>query len=392
MVCAPRALDAPVAQRVLQLLHRRGSDPRAIVETLCCNCALGPAASDCGALMAGRRRRTAPGGEARRRPPAPAVGRPRPPAANSGVRPSPVVPQRPSSSRPARATISSTLALAGVLCLAGLATFSAATPAMAANNPAPSPPASSSSGGPAPAYRCAFNVDTDAFTGAFGTASAIGWLGDHDSVITCLGGTFLIQDGPQGFFVNDGFGALRRARRPPGTMPTATCPHRSPPSTPDGAHIAITEFADRIVVGGHPYVAVYSRVRVANPTSQPITVDPQPSPSLVPLDTSTRYRPAREGRSTTTMSSRPTVSAGRIPGRARMRSPAPAASTPTSSTCGPSGTHSSVRSHRSACPTPHWSTHTRAASSRRRSLAEGTTSTPASTGTKASTATTSSAF
>jgi hypothetical protein len=28
--------------------------------------------------------------------------------------------------------------------------------------------------GPAPAYRCAFNVNTDAFTGADGTASAIG--------------------------------------------------------------------------------------------------------------------------------------------------------------------------------------------------------------------------
>ncbi|HUC06015.1 MAG TPA: hypothetical protein VL961_11495, partial [Acidimicrobiales bacterium] len=60
--------------------------------------------------------------------------------------------------------------------------------------------------GPAPDYRCAFNVETDAFTGADGTASAIGWLGDHNSVITCLGGTFVIQDGPDGLFQDDGFG------------------------------------------------------------------------------------------------------------------------------------------------------------------------------------------
>ena len=60
--------------------------------------------------------------------------------------------------------------------------------------------------GPAPAYRCPFNVATDAFTGADATASAIGWLGDHNSVITCLGGTFVVQDGPGDLFQDDGFG------------------------------------------------------------------------------------------------------------------------------------------------------------------------------------------
>ena len=95
-------------------------------------------------------------------------------------------------------------------------------------------------------------------------------------------------------------------------MPTATCPHKSRRSTSGGAKVAITEFADRIVVGGHPYVAVYSRVRVADPTSHPLTVDPEASPSLVALDRgSDTVQP--EGWWTTTTSSSPTASARRYP-------------------------------------------------------------------------------
>ena len=57
--------------------------------------------------------------------------------------------------------------------------------------------------GPASRYDCAFNVNTDAFTGAFATASAIGWEANQQGVVTCLGGTFLIQDG---FYRDYGFG------------------------------------------------------------------------------------------------------------------------------------------------------------------------------------------
>ncbi len=174
------------------------------------------------------------------------------------------------------------LALAGTICL-GLASVGGTTPASATGDPAPQSPASSSSGGPAQAYRCAFNLNTDAFTGAFGTASAIGWLGDHNSVITCLGGTFVVQEGPGGYFVNYGFGLYSGQKMTwddaDGYLPAQVTSFDS-----GGARIAITEFADRLVVAGHPYVAVYSRVHVSNPTSHPITVDPQASPSLVALN------------------------------------------------------------------------------------------------------------
>jgi len=51
------------------------------------------------------------------------------------------------------------------------------------------------------------------------------------------------------------------------------------------ARVRISELADRIVVGGQPFVAVYSRVEVRNPTSHTIVADPQPTPGLVALAT-----------------------------------------------------------------------------------------------------------
>ncbi len=40
---------------------------------------------------------------------------------------------------------------------------------------------------------CAINLVNDAFTGAYGTASAIGWAGNEHGVVTCLGGRFHVQ-------------------------------------------------------------------------------------------------------------------------------------------------------------------------------------------------------
>ncbi len=50
-----------------------------------------------------------------------------------------------------------------------------------------------------------------------------------------------------------------------------------------GARVSITNFGDRVTIGGHAYVVIYSRVAVTNPTAQTLTIDPQPSPGLIPL-------------------------------------------------------------------------------------------------------------
>ena len=137
--------------------------------------------------------------------------------------------------------------------------------------------------GPQQAYRCSFNVTTDAFTGADGTASAIGWQGDHNSVITCLGGTYVVQDGPDGLFQDFGFG-IYDGQRATWADAGGYLPAQVTTFTTGGATVAITEFADRVVLGGDPYVAVYSRVHVDNPTGHTVTADPLASPALVPLD------------------------------------------------------------------------------------------------------------
>ncbi len=133
--------------------------------------------------------------------------------------------------------------------------------------------------GPAPAYDCRLNLDTDAFTGADGTASEIGWEGNHQGVVTCLGGTFFVQDGVYrdfGFGVYDG--APTTWNDAEGYLPAQVTSFQR-----RGADIAITEFADQLVIDGNSYVAVYSRVAVRNATDRSIKVNPEPSPGLVPL-------------------------------------------------------------------------------------------------------------
>jgi hypothetical protein len=137
--------------------------------------------------------------------------------------------------------------------------------------------------GPASKYDCKLTVTVaaDAFTGADGTASEIGWEGNQQGVVTCLGGTFLIQDG---FYQDYGFGIYSGA---PTTWSDADgyLPAQITSFGHSGAKVSITEFADRLVLGGNAYVAVYSRVAVSNPTAHVVVADPEASAGLVPLDT-----------------------------------------------------------------------------------------------------------
>jgi hypothetical protein len=166
----------------------------------------------------------------------------------------------------------------------GLLTASLADPATAgALGPETAGPAAArtvAAVGPASTYDCALNVTTGAFTGADGTASAIGWPGNYQGVVTCLGGTFVVQDNlykDYGFGIYDG--APMTWQDADGYLPAQITTFHT-----DGAVVAITDFADRVVIGGHAYVAVYSRVAVTNPTNRVVEADPEPSAGLVPLD------------------------------------------------------------------------------------------------------------
>ncbi len=137
-----------------------------------------------------------------------------------------------------------------------------------------------SGGGPAKQYDCTYNTSTEAFTGAYATASAIGWEGNDQGVVTCLGGTFYVQNGIDR---NYGFGLYN------GTTTTWTdadgyLPAQITTFHDSGATVAITEFADKIVIGGDDYVALYARVAVDNTTSHLVEANPDASGALIPLD------------------------------------------------------------------------------------------------------------
>lgn len=111
-------------------------------------------------------------------------------------------------------------------------------------------------------------------------SSAIGWLGNSQGANACLGGSFYV---PNGIDTTYGFGVYNNS---PTTWTNADgyLPALVTSFTSAGARVSITNFGDRVVIGGNPYVLIYSRVAVHNPTSQTVTVDPQPSSGLVPLN------------------------------------------------------------------------------------------------------------
>ncbi|MGD0378954.1 MAG: hypothetical protein ABSC30_03110 [Acidimicrobiales bacterium] len=124
-------------------------------------------------------------------------------------------------------------------------------------------------------------MNTDAFTGADGTASEIGWEGNYQGVVTCLGGTFYVQDDINrdfGFGIYDGTATTWTDAD--GYLPAQVTTFRR-----SGAIVSITEFADKLEINGDAYVAVYSRVAVRNSTDRVVMADPDASAGLVPLDT-----------------------------------------------------------------------------------------------------------
>jgi hypothetical protein len=125
-----------------------------------------------------------------------------------------------------------------------------------------------------PPYPCA------ATGGPNADAAAIGWLGNAQGATACLGGSFYV---PNGINTEYGFGVYNYTRTT-WTNSGGYLPALVTGFTDDGAKISITNFGDEVTIGGHRYVAIYSRVAVHNPTGRAVTIDPQPTPGLVPLN------------------------------------------------------------------------------------------------------------
>ncbi len=184
--------------------------------------------------------------------------------------------------------------LVGVLSLGSLAF--AAVPATGTAATAPTTTA--------PPYNCAPNGPAGSQTvyGTFGDASAIGWAGNSQGVVACLGGSFWVDtSGPDGgpgsastaavSGTTYGYGVYDDSKtswvNADGYLPAMVTSFSR-----DGAKISITNFGDQLTVGGHSYVIIYSRVAVTNPTGAAITVDPQASAGLIPLNSASDTVPA----------------------------------------------------------------------------------------------------
>jgi hypothetical protein len=158
---------------------------------------------------------------------------------------------------------------------AAVLTVTLAASGAAAVSASASASADASSGAP---YPCPAGGGPNFTSGV--DASAIGWFGNGQGATACLGGSFYV---PNGIDTTYGFGVYNDS---PTTWTNADgyLPALVTSFTSGGARVSITNFGDRVVIGGNPYVLIYSRVAVHNPTSQPVTVDPQPSAGLVPLN------------------------------------------------------------------------------------------------------------
>jgi hypothetical protein len=156
----------------------------------------------------------------------------------------------------------------------------------------------------APPYNCSPNGPAGSQTvyGTFGDASVIGWAGNSQGVVACLGGSFWVDtSGPDGgpgsastaavTGTTYGYGVYDDSpttwTNADGYLPAlVTTFHRS------GATISITNVGDDVTIGGHAYVIIYSRVSVTNPTASTISIDPQASAGLIPLNSAPDAVPA----------------------------------------------------------------------------------------------------
>jgi hypothetical protein len=170
--------------------------------------------------------------------------------------------------------------------------------ALAAGVTVAAPPASAAAAAAAAAapYNCTPNGPAGSQTvyGTFGDASVIGWAGNSQAVVACLGGSFWVDtSGPGGGPGSNSTAAVSGTTygygvyddspttwvNADGYLPAlVTTFHR------DGATISITNFGDDVTIGGHAYVIIYSRVSITNPGGTAMTIDPQPSAGLIPLN------------------------------------------------------------------------------------------------------------
>ena len=112
-------------------------------------------------------------------------------------------------------------------------------------------------------------------------SAVIGWDGDKDAAVAHRDGSFDIRAGKN---VTARFGIYNNPSSLQWSNAGGYYPALVTAFERDNTTVKITNFGDKVTVGGHDYVAVYSRVTVFDHDSVAHTEDPAPSSSLVPLN------------------------------------------------------------------------------------------------------------
>ena len=118
--------------------------------------------------------------------------------------------------------------------------------------------------------------------------SVLGWEGNYYAPFAYLSGSFFAR-GVTGTYTQGGagycgtmfsFGVFGAYPHPPGTvqwsMGDGYLPALTTSFTSGNIAVSLTNFADRVAMGGHAFELVYSRVAVTNEGTSTETVDKQP--------------------------------------------------------------------------------------------------------------------
>ena len=164
--------------------------------------------------------------------------------------------------------------------LRAVVVLSSVTVIAAALTPAAASAAAVQTSGPS----CGTSTTTEYAQGT--TAAAIGWAGNDEAVVACLSGSFVVKNTGQLYGYGIYTGGATTWVNAGGYLPALTTSFRS-----GDAKVSITNFGDKVTIGGNPFVVIYSRVTVTNPTDRPITADPKPTSNLIPLGAAPERRP-----------------------------------------------------------------------------------------------------
>ncbi|MBO3744679.1 RICIN domain-containing protein [Streptosporangiaceae bacterium NEAU-GS5] len=146
-------------------------------------------------------------------------------------------------------------------------------------------------------YGTNFPTPRDPFAQGFFNQSALGWDGNYWPVFTYLSGSFFARGVPVSSTIGGtaycgamysfsayGFGGNPAAQSVQWTMDNGYLPALKTTRTSGNVTISIKDFANRVVIGGNPFVLMYARVSVTNNGTSAVSVPPGGSgPNLLRL-------------------------------------------------------------------------------------------------------------